>query len=98
MGLPGTNVLQQSGRKRDIELHPENGPVRISGLGASAHHVHFPVGGPAGLPTPTASAGRTGLPPLSILCPRSVSRASSSHGLARQVLTEIKFAEVGFLQ
>ncbi|XP_066887905.1 uncharacterized protein [Kogia breviceps] len=25
MGLPGTNVLQQSGRKRDIELHPENG-------------------------------------------------------------------------
>ncbi|KAM9103979.1 uncharacterized protein AAG666_009591 [Megaptera novaeangliae] len=37
-------------------------------------------------------------PPLSTLCPRSVSRASSSRGLARQVVTEIKFPEVVFLQ
>ncbi|XP_057414212.1 uncharacterized protein LOC130709381 isoform X3 [Balaenoptera acutorostrata] len=37
-------------------------------------------------------------PPLRTLCPRSVSRASSSHGLARRVQTEIKFPEVVFLQ
>ncbi|KAJ8798071.1 hypothetical protein J1605_001562 [Eschrichtius robustus] len=37
-------------------------------------------------------------PLLSTLCPSSVSRVSSSQGLARRVLTEIKFTAVVFLR